>query len=356
MNHKVLVSVIMSVFNTKEEYLRCAIESILGQTFQSYEFIIVLDLPTDNSAAVVDEYKKKDDRIVVIRNESNIGLTRSLNKALKIAKGKYIARMDADDIAVTDRLEKQYVFLEENKKVGVVGGHVYTGQKNVRYMTPWTKDSEETRIRMLFRNAGVPHPTAMFRRNYPDGSQVLYDENIVKSQDFALWSEYVKKADIVVMDAVFLVYRIHENQISAAPSGQIMYSSITVKKQLEDIFGIEDEKAANVMANIFVGQEKPQLIEIKELFKKLIVANKTRNVFKQRKLKILLKEICVEYLYMYRTGMKDFLKQLIVNPELIAPVVVIKFIQLYIMPKIKHDKLVEQFENDNKKFLAEMTL
>ena len=100
MNDKVLISVVMSVFNTKEEYLRCAIESILNQTFTEFEFIIVLDLPTDNSASIVDEYQKKDNRIIVIRNESNIGLTKSLNKALKIAKGKYIAIRDEQALAL----------------------------------------------------------------------------------------------------------------------------------------------------------------------------------------------------------------------------------------------------------------
>ena len=356
MNDKVLISVVMSVFNTKEEYLRCAIESILNQTFTEFEFIIVLDLPTDNSASIVDEYQKKDNRIIVIRNESNIGLTKSLNKALKIAKGKYIARMDADDIAVPDRFEKQYHFMEKNSTIGVVGGHVYTGQKGVRYMTPWAKDPEETRIRMLFRNAGVPHPTAMFRRVYPDGKQVFYDEEIIKSQDFALWSEYVKRADIIVMDEVFLVYRIHENQVSAVPSGQIMYSSITVKKQLADILMIRDEKTANIMANIFVGKEKPELVEIKKLFEDILNANEICRAFEQKKLSCILKELCIEYIYMYRTSVKDFVKQLFKLPELIMPKVIIKFIQLYVSPKIKHDKLIKRFELEKKDFLKMIKL
>lgn len=349
MNSEVLVSVVMSVFNTKEEYLRCAIESVLKQTFQAFEFIIVLDLPTDNSATIVEEYQKKDNRIVIIYNEYNIGLTKSLNKALKIAKGKYIARMDADDISVPDRFEKQYYFLENNEKVGVVGGHVYTGKQGTRYMTPWSKDPEETKIRMLFRNAGVPHPTAMFRKYYPDGTQVFYDESIVKSQDFALWSKYVRKSNIVVMEDVFLIYRIHENQISAKPSGQSMYSAIIVKKQMKDIFGIEDENLLNVVANLFVGNKKPQMNEVREVFQRLIDVNERRKMFNRRKLKLILKELLVEYLYMYRVDKKQFVQQLTINPDLLDPSVIIKFIQLYIIPKMKHDKLVKEFECANKK-------
>ena len=92
-----LVSVVMSVYNTDERYLRGSIESILAQTYQYFEFIIVLDHPTDGLDQIVKEYESRDSRIVVLVNEQNLGLTKSLNIALGRARGEYIARMDADD-------------------------------------------------------------------------------------------------------------------------------------------------------------------------------------------------------------------------------------------------------------------
>ena len=113
-----LVSVIMSNYNTPEEYLRESIESILNQTYSHIEFIIVDDCSTDNSLNVIKSYK--DDRIVLIENTENLGLTKSLNKALKQAKGEFVARMDADDISLPTRFEKQVAFLKQNSDVDAI--------------------------------------------------------------------------------------------------------------------------------------------------------------------------------------------------------------------------------------------
>lgn len=110
----------MSVYNG-EKYLREAIESILNQTFRDFEFIIVNDGSTDKTEDILDECAKKDSRIRIIKNEKNIGLTKSLNKAIRAAKGKYIARMDADDISLPERLKAQMLVMEKRKKNGVIG-------------------------------------------------------------------------------------------------------------------------------------------------------------------------------------------------------------------------------------------
>ena len=119
---------------------------------------------------------------------------------------------------------------------------------------------------------------------------------------------------------------------------------------------IRDEKTANIMANIFVGKEKPELVEIKKLFEDILNANEICRAFEQKKLSCILKELCIEYIYMYRTSVKDFVKQLFKLPELIMPKVIIKFIQLYVSPKIKHDKLIKRFELEKKDFLKMIKL
>ena len=115
------VAVLMSVYNG-EKYLREAINSILSQTFNDFEFLIINDGSTDGTADILKSYT--DSRIKIINNEKNIGLTKSLNKGLKIAKGEYIARQDADDISMPERLKEEVAFLEIHKDYAVVGTFV----------------------------------------------------------------------------------------------------------------------------------------------------------------------------------------------------------------------------------------
>ena len=112
------ITVLMPVYNG-EKYLRQAVDSILNQTFKDFEFLIINDGSTDKTLAILQEYKNK--RVKIINNKKNIGLTKSLNKGLKLAKGKYIARMDADDISLSNRLRKQIDFLDKHNKIGVLG-------------------------------------------------------------------------------------------------------------------------------------------------------------------------------------------------------------------------------------------
>ena len=114
-----LVSVIMSNYNTPEEFLRASIESVLNQTYSNFEFIIVDDCSTDNSLEIIKSYQ--DERIVVLENKENLGITKSLNRGLEIAKGEYVARMDADDISFPKRFETQVEYLKNNPQVIVCG-------------------------------------------------------------------------------------------------------------------------------------------------------------------------------------------------------------------------------------------
>ena len=121
-----LVSVIMSVYNG-EKYLVQAIDSILNQTYQNFEFIIIDDCSTDNSSHILQEYAQKDSRIKIIKKEKNIGIKgfiKNLNLGISIAKGKYIARMDADDISLPERFQKQVDFLENNPEITLVGAQL----------------------------------------------------------------------------------------------------------------------------------------------------------------------------------------------------------------------------------------
>lgn len=129
------ISVVMPVYNTKEEWLREAIESILNQSYKDFEFIIIDDGSDKSIEPIVNSYN--DARIVLIRQE-NQGIAKSLNYGFKISKGEYIARMDSDDISMPERFEKQVNFLDKNPQISVLGGcfetfpdkHVYKHPEN----------------------------------------------------------------------------------------------------------------------------------------------------------------------------------------------------------------------------------
>ncbi len=113
------LSVIMPVYNG-QDFVSKAIESILGQTFSDFEFIIINDGSTDRTLKILESYQKKDKRIVLL-NQENKGIAKSLNRGIAKAKGDYIARQDADDISFPDRLRNQVEFLDNNKDVGFLG-------------------------------------------------------------------------------------------------------------------------------------------------------------------------------------------------------------------------------------------
>lgn len=116
------VSVVMSIYNEQESWLKMSIDSILHQTYSNFEFIIVNDNPQRTlNRNLIEHYQKLDERIVYIENHVNIGLTKSLNLAIAVAKGDYIARMDADDYSFPTRLEKQITFLSKNCDIIAVG-------------------------------------------------------------------------------------------------------------------------------------------------------------------------------------------------------------------------------------------
>ena len=131
------ITVLMPVYNG-EKYLREAIGSILNQTFNDFEFLIINDSSTDSTREIILSYD--DTRIRLEDNEKNIGLTHSLNKGLRLAKGKYVARMDADDISLPDRLEKQLAVIENNTDVSIVACWIDIIDKNNTYIGNWHAD------------------------------------------------------------------------------------------------------------------------------------------------------------------------------------------------------------------------
>ena len=216
----VLVSVIMPVFNV-ESYLAEAIQSIVDQTMKDFEFIIIDDGSTDGSVEIIQSFNDK--RITFLRNETNSGITASLNKGLSVAKGEFICRMDADDIAVNNSLEKQIAFFQTHRSISLVGSQAILidekGQTIGEEIVPQT--TKEINRSKFIHNPFI-HGTIMFRSSLVKqfGN---YDPRRKHNEDYDLWLRYTKYVQAVNLNDKLIFRRIHSQ-------------SITVSKELELIW------------------------------------------------------------------------------------------------------------------------
>jgi glycosyltransferase involved in cell wall biosynthesis len=203
------VSVIMSVYDG-EKHLRESIESVLSQTLFHFEFIIVDDGSKDSSSQIIQSYS--DSRIKFIQNQCNIGLTRSLNAAIKEAKGKYIARHDCDDISLPHRLEKQKQELDKNESILAATGviHIFNDSNiNVKYIPPVQENVFNKRI--LGKNLLI-HSSIMFKNH----EGVHYRDKFYYAQDYDLYLRLLSEGNkITVFPEFLLKYRISKNTISS---------------------------------------------------------------------------------------------------------------------------------------------
>lgn len=211
-NYEFDISVVMSVYNTPIDILEQAIDSILSQTKKDFEFIII----NDGSEETVSDWLKHvadcDERIVVIENENNKGLPASLNIGIAASKGKYIARMDSDDISEKDRFAIQFRYMEENPDVAAVGSYAYELGTDRLIKPHESVDQEYRRIEMEFLNAGVIHPSAFLRKDFLDRLKIVYDENCLKAQDYELWSRLIQVGLIESINTPLIHYRVYDKE------------------------------------------------------------------------------------------------------------------------------------------------
>ena len=202
------VTVLMSVYNG-EKYLREAVESILNQTFTDFEFIIIDDASTDCSLEILRSFE--DPRIKIVRNIENLGLTKSLNIGLSLAKGEYIARMDADDICIKERLKIQIQIMDANPKIGICGtwAKIFGSDESIskRPITP-----EDIKVALFYYNPLI-HSSVIIRKSYLIMYNLEYDVSFKQSQDYELWVRCAQKFQIMNIPKVLVYHRKHSNQI-----------------------------------------------------------------------------------------------------------------------------------------------
>lgn len=221
------VSVIMPAYNA-ENYIREAIDSILAQSFTDFEFIIINDSSKDCTEQIVLSYH--DDRIVYVKNERNLGVAETLNKGLKLAQGEYIARMDADDVSLPERLAQQVSYLDANRNTAVLGtgielfGDAIPTQRRIFAQSP-----EQMKMDLFF-SCGLAHPSVMMRR------QVIctlggYDASFEGLEDYELWCRVVRQYEITTLPEVLFRYRVHGNQVTKNPSEKFMQRFQNLKQR-----------------------------------------------------------------------------------------------------------------------------
>lgn len=213
-----LVSVIMPVYNG-ERFLREAIDSILNQTYYNFELIIINDGSIDRSEETILSYT--DSRIRYLVNEKNSGICVTLNKGLDVAKGKYVARLDCDDIAMPERFAKQVVFLEQHPEIGVLGSDIVTfgeGQ-NDRYFD-FVHDKEGCKAGLVFASC-FAHPAVMLRTSVIREHNLHYDDAYRGLEDFELWYRISHYTDLTNLPEALTRYRKHPAQVTQNVTKQV---------------------------------------------------------------------------------------------------------------------------------------
>ena len=287
----VTISVVMPVYNTPVPFLKEAVDSILNQTFGDFEFIIIDDGSPSDTKRYLDSLT--DPRIRLIHNETNLGITRSLNIGFRAAQGKYIARMDGDDVSLPERFEKQAAFMESNPNVIACGASaVKYGQSlpsvSMDAATMRFESMDNYKVRLLFVNPGPIHPTAFFRRAILLQNQVLYDEQLVYSQDYGMWMSLCNYGQICSLPDVLLIRRKHDNQITKIHrEKQIDCDKITQRRVISSLIDNVTEEDLDLHYYHSTGYYPNAMIspQIVKWYNRLLRANKKKKVFSQKLLK-----------------------------------------------------------------------
>jgi len=211
---KPLITVYMPVFNATD-FLHQSISSILNQTFSDFEFIIVDDASTDDSWKIIKSYAKKDKRIVAIKNKINLGVSLTSNIAISQARGKFLARMDADDISFNDRLQKQLNYLQQNNSLVAVGGQCIVIDKNDNVIGHKNFPIQPNKLKdMIFWAVPMQQPSMMINLSKLPKKFTWYQPNQSSAEEINLMFRFMKHGQISNLTDNILFYRHLDNSLS----------------------------------------------------------------------------------------------------------------------------------------------
>jgi len=267
----------MPVYNGAK-YLSEAIESILNQTFNDFEFLIIDDRSTDNSIEIIKSYK--DRRIRLVENKQNLGQAETMNRGLGLADGRYVARMDQDDISLSSRLDKQVELMEKNPQIGVCGTWIkYTGYQNS--ILELETENDLIKIKLL-TNQNLAHPTVIIRKSVLDEYSLKYDDQYSPAEDYDLWVRASKFCGFTNIPEPLVNYRLHENQGSEITGEHQSKIANRVRKRLIESVGVHIKNNDLLIHNtVFCGEDSDSLTinEVFRYLKRLQSSNRQKNLF-----------------------------------------------------------------------------
>lgn len=285
----------MSVYNG-EEYLKETLDSVCNQSFKDWEMIAINDCSNDSTLSILEEYAAKDERIKIYTNDVNLRLQKSLNKALELAQGKYIARIDADDIALPDRFEKQHQFMEENPDIDLSSCLFFT-LKNGVYTSGGggnRRDPEFIKARLLLTNP-ILHPGVIAKAHIM--KELKYNPDFTCTEDLELWTRFIKAGYKIQLQPEYLmIYRLHDKQITQT---SIERQHKEVAKIHEDYFSyflkpMSAEQAAFCIHGLYFRTQK-DIDKFCEFYKWIKTVNNKTKSFESHALDYSALEILAEY-------------------------------------------------------------
>ncbi|MDX2173401.1 MAG: glycosyltransferase family 2 protein [Bacteroidota bacterium] len=276
------ISVLMPVYNG-EKYLREAIDSILNQSYPNFEFIVINDGSIDSTESIILSYN--DNRIRYIKNEINLGLIQTLNNGFAIAKGKYVARMDADDISLPNRLKHQLEFMLLHPEVGVCGcDYVQFSGAVKKHHTAFYKHDEIFGF-MLF-NSSIIHPSLLIKKEVLQNINPIFDSNYKHAEDFELWAKLVFTTKFSAIQSTEFEYRLHKSQVTTVHKAEQINSANKVRKTILQKAGfVFSENELAIHCKIGSSQRFTSFAELQQVenwLKKIVEQNQTLKIIDEQ--------------------------------------------------------------------------
>ena len=280
-----MVTILMPVYNG-EAYLREAIQSILDQTYRDFIFLILNDGSTDKTEEIILSFDDK--RIQYVKNHENLKLVKTLNKGLSLVKTKYVARMDADDICLPERLERQLAYMEQNPDVGVVGTWCRSFGENRNNLNNKDEnhDQEINHEQICFKQLyqiQIVHPSCMMRMSVLKQLDVLFNEYYLHAEDYELFTRLSHVTKLANIPEYLHLYRKHDEAVSVLYKKQQKENSLMVIKREFSTLGvsISDLQAEDFCRLNYQDYRNIQMsaTEMKVFLEQLVSANQSSQIF-----------------------------------------------------------------------------
>ncbi|MFL0353811.1 glycosyltransferase family 2 protein [Xanthomarina sp. GH4-25] len=302
------LTVIMPVYNG-EKFISESIDSVLGQTFSNFKLLVLNDNSQDQTAKILEDYKKKDSRIEVVTKLENVGPANLRNEGITLAKTEYIALLDADDIALPTRFEKQLNFLKINPEHGVCGTwFTFFGDKKNKTIKH-EETHEKLKIQML-SNCCIGNPTVMFKKSHL--GDLRFENDFVPAEDYRLWSQLIAKTKFYNIQESLLLYRWHPNNISQTKAANLKKSEEIIRKKQLIHLGIafDDANMDNYLNAINLKRKltKNDIIKTIEASKTLLKLNTSHQVYNQNMFKLHIDKVILRTIRNCKENNKSYYK------------------------------------------------